>query len=131
MKRFLSSLFALAALTTFAYAEKSVVMHPGDTIYARFDVKGTKIKLAHAGPEKDDAAQVIFAFSKEVKEYTRALKVENKFNNDFVYKIEMRSVSLNHQMRVPTTPIVAGKVGSDSYPVGVEEVALFDFKLEP
>ena len=59
---------------------------------------------------------MIFSFSKEVKEYAHTLKVENKFSNDFVYKVEMRSLSLNHQMRVPTTPIVANKVGSDNYP---------------
>ena len=131
MKRFLLSCLALAALTTLAYADKSVVMHPGDTIYARFDVKGTKIKLAHAGPEKDDAAQVIFSLGKDVKEFARTMKVENKFSNDFVYKVEIRSLSLNHQMRVPSSPVVAHKVSFDTYPVGVEEVALFDFKLEP
>ena len=131
MKRFLLSFLVLAALTTLAHAEKSVVMHPGDTMYLRFDVKGTKIKLAHAGPEKDDAAQVTFAFSKEPKEYVRTMKVENKFSNDFVYKIEVRSLSLNHQMRVPSSPVVANKVAFDTYPMGVEEVALFDFKLEP
>ncbi|MES1194882.1 MAG: hypothetical protein ABUL65_03235, partial [Opitutus sp.] len=107
------------------------VMHPGDTMYLRFDVKGTKIKLAHAGPEKDDAAQVIFAYGKEVKEYSRTMKVENKFANDFVYKVEVRSLRLNHQMRVPSSPVVANKVAFDTYPMGVEEVALFDFKLEP
>ncbi len=131
MMRFLLSFLLLAALTTAAYADKSVVMHPGDTMYVRFDVKGTKIKLAHAGPEKDDAAQVIFSLSKEVKEYTRTMKVENKFANDFVYKVEIRSLSLNHQMRVPTTPVVARKVAFDTYPMGVEELSLFDFKLEP
>ncbi|MEJ1971668.1 MAG: hypothetical protein WDM96_03990 [Lacunisphaera sp.] len=131
MKRFLLSLFVLAALTTLAYADKAVIIHPGDTLYLRFDVKGTKIKLAHAGSEKDDGAQVIFSLTKEVKEYNRTLKVENKFTNDFVYKVEMRSLSLNHQMRGPSTPVVGGKVSFDNYPMGVEELALFDFKLEP
>jgi hypothetical protein len=132
MKRFLLSFLALAALTTLAYADKNtVLLHPGDIIYARFDVKGTKIKLAHAGPEKDDAAQVILSLDKEAKGGSRTLKVENKFTSDMLYKIEIRSLSQNHQMRLPPTPVVAGKVAFDSYPAVVEEMALFDFKLEP
>ena len=132
MTRFLLSLLALASLTTLAYADKNtVLLHPGDTVYARFDLKGTKIKMIHAGPEKDDAAQVILSWNKVAKDGYRTLKVENKFNDDLVYKVEMRSLSQNHQMRVPSTPVVAGKVGFDNYPPLVEELALFDFKLEP
>lgn len=131
MKRFLIALFAFAALTTLSFADKNtIIVHPGDTVYARFEGKGKKIHLVHQGAEKDDAAQVIFSFSKEAKKGVRTLTVENKFPNDLVYKAEMRSLSLNHQQRVPTTPVVGNKMAFDTYPPGVEEIALFDFKLE-
>jgi len=132
MKRFLLSLFALTALASFAFAEKNtVVIHPGETIYARFDVKGKKIQLAKASKEKDDQAQVIFTFDKEVVKGLRTLKVENKFPNDLVYKAEMRSLTLKHERRVNPTPVVGGKVAFDPYPPVVEELAFFDFKAEP
>lgn len=132
MKRFLLTLFALSALATFAFAEKNTVLiHPGETIYARFDVKGKKIQLAKASKEKDEKAQVIFTWDKEVVKGMRTLKVENKFPNDLIYKAEMRSLTLKHERRVNTTPVVGGKVGFDPYPAVVEELAFFDFKAEP
>jgi len=132
MKRFLLSLFAFSALATFALAEKNTVLiHPGETVYARFDVKGKKVQLAKASTEKDDQAQVIFTFEKEVVKGMRTLKVENKFPNDLIYKAEMRSLSLKHERRVNPTPVVGGKVAFDPYPAMVEELAFFDFKAEP
>ena len=132
MKRFLLSLFALSALTTFAFAEKSTVLiHPGETVYARFEVKGKKIRLTKSGKEKDEGAQVIFTFDKELTKGMRTLKIENKFPNDLIYQAEMRSLSLKHERRVTTTPVVGGKVGFDPYPPMVEELAFFDFKAEP
>jgi hypothetical protein len=133
MKRILLCLFVLNALTTFAFAERNTALvHPGEVVYVRFEVlKGSKIKFAHAGKEKDDAAQVIFTFDKEIKGGMRALKVENKFPHDLVYKAEMRSLSQNHERRVEATPVVAGKVAFDPYPPIVEELAFFDFKLLP
>jgi hypothetical protein len=130
--RFLLSLFAFAALTTFAFANKNTVLiHPGETVYARFEVKGKKIRLVSSGTQKDDAAQVIFTFDKELTKGVRTLKVENKFPNDLVYKAEMRSLTLKHQRRVNPTPVVGGKVAFDPYPPPVEQLAFFDFKAEP
>jgi len=132
MKRFLLSLFVLSALTSFAFAEKNTALvHPGEVVYVRFDVKGTKLKFAHAGTVKDDAAQVVFSFDKEPKGGMRSLKVENKFPHDLVYKAEMRSLSQHHERRVEATPVVGGKVAFDPYPAIVEELAFFDFKLQP
>lgn len=130
MKRFLLSLFLLSLLSPLALAEKNtVILHPGDTVYVRFDVKGKKIRLAGTSKEKDDAAQVIFTFSSEVVAYSRQVKVENKFPQDLDYKLEMRSTKLNHQRRAKPTPVVGGKVAFDTYPMGVDELALFDFEL--
>lgn len=132
MKRFLLCLFAFAGLTTFAFADKNTVLvHPGETVYARFEVKGKKVRLIQAGKEKDDAAQVIFTFDKDVVKGMRRLTLENKFPNDLIYKAEMRSLTLKHQRRVTTTPVVGGKIGYDLYPPVVDEVACFDFKAEP
>jgi len=132
MKRFLFSLFSLFALTTLAFAEKNTVLiHPGETIYARFEVKGKKIRLLQSGKEKDDAAQVVFTFDKDAVKGLRNLKVENKFPNDLLYKAEMRSLSLKHERRITPTPVVGGKIAIDPYPTIVEELAFFDFKSEP
>jgi hypothetical protein len=132
MKRFLLSLFAFAALTTFAFADKNTVeIHPGETVYARFEVKGKKVRLVQSGKEKDDAAQVIFTFDKDLTKGMRTLKVENKFPNDLIYKAEMRSLSLKHERRVTPTPVVGGKVAFDPYPPVVEQIAFFDFKVLP
>jgi len=132
MKRFLFSLFAFVAFATFARAEKnSVVIHPGETVYARFEVKGKKIRLVSSSKEQDPAAQLIFTFDKELTKGSRMLKVENKFPNDLLYKAEMRSLTLKHERRVNPTPVVGGKVGFDPYPPMVEELAFFDFKAEP
>lgn len=133
MKRFLLSLFVFGALATFAFAEKNtVVIRPGETVYARFEMKkGKKIQLVKTSKEKDDQAQVIFTFDKEVVKGMRTLKVENKFPNDLLYKAEMRSLTLKHERRVNPTPVVGGKVAFDPYPTVVEELAFFDFKAEP
>jgi hypothetical protein len=132
MKRLLLALFALSALTTFAFAEKNtVIIHPGEVVYARFEVKGKKIRLVQSGKEKDDAAQLIFTFDKQVTNGMRNLKVENKFPNDLLYKAEMRSLTLKHERRVNPTPVVGGKIAIDPYPQVVEQLAFFDFKAEP
>ena len=132
MKRFLLTFFALSSLATFAFAQKgTVVIRPGETIYARFEAKGKKIQLVKAGKEKDDEAQVIFTFDKDPTKGMRTLKVENKFPNDLLYKAEMRSLILKHERRVTPTPVVGGKVAFDPYPTVVEELAFFDFKAEP
>lgn len=133
MKRLLLALalFALAALPSFAADKNSVVIHPGETIYARFETKGKKIRLVQTSKEKDDAAQVIFTFDKDAVKGMRNLKVENKFPNDLLYKAEMRSLTLKHERRVNPTPVVGGKLAIDPYPQVVEQLAFFDFKAEP
>jgi len=134
MKRFLLSLLVLCALTSLATAaeKNTALIHPGETVYVRFETQGKKIKFLSASKEKDDAAQIIFTFDKDPKRDTgiRTLKVENKFPSDLVYKVEMRQLSHNHQARGQPTPVVGGKVAFDEYPWVVEELACFDFQLE-
>ncbi len=131
MKRLLLALVFFASFCSAARAEKNTILiHPGETVYARFDVNGKKIRLGKFSKEPDDSAQVVFVFEKELKGLFRTLQVENKFPRDLVYKLEMRSLSQNHQMRAHPTPVVAGKMAFDTYPAVVEELALYDFKLE-
>jgi hypothetical protein len=132
MKRFLLSLLLLCSLTSLAFAgdKNTALIHPGETIYVRFETQGKKIKFVKASTEKDDSAQVIFTLAKELKGMMRQLKVENKFASDLVYKVEIRSLTQHHEARFSPSPVVAGKVGFDDYPVFVEEIAAFDFKLE-
>ncbi len=132
MKRFLFSLLLLCSLTALASAaeKNTALIHPGETVYVRFELQGKKMKFVKASTEKDEAAQVIFTWAKELKGLSRQLKVENKFANDLVYKVEIRSLTQHHEARFNPSPVVAGKVGFDDYPVFVEEIAAFDFKLE-
>lgn len=132
MKRFLLSVLLLCSLTSLAMAadKNTALLHPGETVYVRFETNGKKIKFLSASKEKDEAAQVIFTFDKELKGGMRTLKVENKFPSDLVYKVELRQLSQNHQARSKPTPVVGGKVAFDDYPFFVEELACFDFKLE-
>jgi hypothetical protein len=133
MKRFLLSLLLLCSLTSLASAadKNTALIHPGETVYVRFETQGKKIKFASASKEKDDAAQIIFTWAKEFnKNGMRQLKVENKFASDLVYKVEIRSLTQKHEARFSPSPVVAGKIGFDEYPIFVEEIAAFDFKLE-
>lgn len=132
MKHFLLSVLLLCSLSSLAVAaeKNTALIHPGETVYVKFETHGQKIKFVSASMAKDESAQVILTFNKELKAGMRTLKVENKFLADLVYKIEMRQVSQNHQMRGKPTPVVAGKVAFDDYPYFIEELACFDFKLE-
>jgi hypothetical protein len=132
MKRFLLSVLLLCSITSLAVAaeKNTALIHPGETVYVKFETQGKKIKFLSASKEKDEAAQVILTFDNEMKSGMRTLKVENKFPADLVYKIELRQLSQNHQARGKPTPVVGGKVAFDEYPYFVEELACFDFKLE-
>ncbi|MES1168961.1 MAG: hypothetical protein ABUL61_07295, partial [Oleiharenicola lentus] len=108
----------------------SVLVHPGETVYARFEVKGKKIKLTGFSKEKDEAAQVVFTIQPDAKKTGLVLKVENRFPRDLTYKLEMRSLSLKQHFVMPTSPVVANKVSFENFPNLVEQVAAFDFRLE-
>src|SRR5882724_907950 len=96
MKRLLLAVFFLASFLLPANAANkpnTVLIHPGETIYARFETKGKKLKLISYSKEKDDAAQVIFTVGPDAKKPDTliSLKVENKLPRDLLYKVEIRS----------------------------------------
>ena len=137
MKRLLL-LLLLAPLCTIAHgaAERrnTVLIHPGEVIYARFSQLGVKLKLVKASKEKDDNAQVILTFDpvNPAKKNTMInLKVENRFTQDFHYKAQMRSLTKNKRMMAMVYPVVAGKISLVPLLPGVEELAAYDFELEP
>ena len=134
MKRLLFSLLATVALgpLVLVAAEKvnTVLIHPGETIYAKFIQKGKKLTLVSTSKEKDESAQVIFTMPKTAANAASSLQVENKFAKDLVYKLEIRSLSLKRNAPVPVVPVVAGKLARELLPPFIEEVAAYAFKLE-
>lgn len=135
MKRLLFAAIFLSSLLLPVSAwskANTVLIHPGETIYARFETKGKKLKLTSYSKEKDENASVIFSFGPDAKQPTLlfSLKVENKLPHDLIYKMEMRALKRNLQMIIPVSPVVAGKVAFENYPILVDELAAYDFQLE-
>lgn len=133
MQRVLPSLLLLTMFALPARAAtkaNTIVMHPGDVVYARFETNGKKIKLADASKEKDDRAQVIFSLTREAESLEVKLKVENKFPKDLVYTAVLRSRRLDRESRGEVSPVVGGKLAFETFPPLVDEVTLSDFKLE-
>jgi hypothetical protein len=132
MKRILISLLFLATLCPLAVAAdklKDLTIRPGETIYARFEINGKKLKLVSASKEADSQAQVIFSLQPDTEKKIQKLRVENKLAKDLVYKAEIRSNSLGLRSPAPVTPVVAGKLSYETFPGPVEEVSAFDFKF--
>jgi len=134
MKRLLLAVAFVASLILPAHAgEKTntVLIHPGETVYARFETKGKKIKLVSVSKVPDAGAQVIFTFQSDPKKPgATILKVENKFPRALLYLAEMRSLTRKQHFPVPTSPVVEGKLAFENFPKEVEEVAASEFQLE-
>jgi hypothetical protein len=133
MKRLLL-LLLLASLGTLdlGASEKpnTVLIHPGEVIYARFEQKGKKLKLVSAAKEKDEQAQVVLTLAPVKKNTGTTLKVENKFAKELLYKAEMRSLTLKMHQPATVFPVVAGKMALEPLPPAIEEMALYGFELE-
>lgn len=134
MKRLLLSLLAASVLGPLAViaGEKAntVLIHPGETIYAKFTQQGRKLSLVSTSKEKDETAQLIFTMSRAAPGETSSIQVENKFAKDLVYKVEIRSLSLKRQVPLVVVPVVAGKLAREQLPPYIEELAAYAFKLE-
>lgn len=133
MNRLLLAVFLVATLTLPAHAgEKpnTVLIHPGEVVYARFEAKGKKIKLVSYSKELDAGAQVVFSFQPDEKKPGFILKVENKFTRDLLYKTEMRSLTRKQRFPGQSSPVVAGKVAFEILPKEVEQLAAYEFQLE-
>jgi hypothetical protein len=132
MKRLLLALFFLATFSPFAAAAeriKDLVLRPGETVYARFEIDGKKVKLVGISQEPDAGAQVVFSAQPDTEKKTIKLKVENNLPKDLFYKVVISAKSLNLRSPAQVTPVVAGKVAYETFPGAVEEISAFDFKF--
>jgi hypothetical protein len=130
MKQFSLFLLLLACTAPFASAAerlKQLVIKPGETVYARFEVQPKKIFLVSASTEPDAGAQVIFTLTREEGKPMLKLRIENKLSKDFQYRAEIRSKTLNLRSPLKVVPVVAGKLGYETMPGAVEEMTAFDF----
>lgn len=133
MKRLLFALFFAASLALPAQAKEkanTVLIHPGETVYASFEAKGTKLKLVGFSKEKSDSAQVVISLLPDEKKPVNMLKVENKFTRDLHYSLEMRSLVRKQHFPRETIPVVAGKLALEIMPREADELAVSGFKLE-
>lgn len=132
MKRILLTLLLLATFSPFASAAdklKDIVIKPGETVYARFEIDGKKLRLTAASREADSQAQVILSVQPDTEKKTLKLKVENKLSKDLLYKVIISSKTLGLRSPAEVSPVVAGKVSYESFPGAVEEVLAFDFRF--
>jgi hypothetical protein len=133
MKRFFTTLLLFLCVAPFVSAASAIntlTVHPGETVYARFEVSARKIRLIQVSKTPDAEAQVIFSLAKDATLPVLNFKVENKFPYELVYRAEMRSLSTKQHYPVQVTPVVRGKNAYEKFPIQVEEIAAFDFKLE-
>ncbi len=130
MKRFFACL-AMLTLLSAARAEKlnTVLLHQGEKVYVHFET-GKKIKLQSVSKQADDKAQVVISLTPDADGKMVTLTVENKFSLDLVYRAEIRSNTLHREMPLRVAPVVAGKLGIEQMPKLVDEVSLFDFRLQ-
>ncbi len=132
MLRLSFALLLLGSLALPALAQSisnKIVLLPGDVVYARFEPEGKKIRLAHAGKEVDERAQVIFNLMREAETLAIKLKVENKFPQDFIYQVVVRSKRLNRETPMDVVAVVGGKRAFEEFSPLVDEVILSGFKL--
>jgi hypothetical protein len=136
MKKLLRLLTCLlGGSLAYGATEKSntVLIHPGETIYARFTQLGGKIKLVQTSKTLDPEAQVILTLEPTdptKKKLFLNLKVENKFSQDLIYKAQLRLLTENRKIMAPVYPVVAGKMSLVAFPPRVEEIAIFGYELE-
>jgi hypothetical protein len=133
MKRLLYAVLLLLCLSPIAQAADKVstlLLHPDEMLYARFEVSAKKIKLVSVSKEPDAQAQAIFTLTRDAKTGVLNLKVDNKFPKDLSYRAEIRAKTKNLHTPYRPIPVVGGKVAFETLPPAVEEFAAFDFKLE-
>jgi hypothetical protein len=132
MKRLLLTFLLLTLFSPFATAAgrlKDLTIRPGETVYARFEIDGKKLRLVSASREPDSQAQVIFSVQIDTEKKTAKMRVDNKFPKDLIYKVVISAKSLGLRSPAEVAPVVAGKVSYETFPGAVEEVQAFDFKF--
>ncbi|MFZ5494039.1 MAG: hypothetical protein ACOZE5_01720 [Verrucomicrobiota bacterium] len=123
----LLALVFTSPLATAADKLKQLIVKPGETVYARFEVQPKKLTLVSAGTEPDAGAQVIFTLTRDEAKPMLKLRIENKLPRDLQYRAEIRSKTLRLRTSMKPVPVVAGKLGYELMPGAVEEFVAFDF----
>jgi len=110
----------------------TVLIHPGEVVYVRFEQKGIKLKLLSVSKEKDEYAQVIVTrdpVDPAMKAMT-GFKIVNKFPLDLLCKKEMRALKIGTEAPLVPVRVVGGRLFSEDLPYFVDEIALTGFVLE-
>ena len=130
MKRLLLALLSFVPLLAQA-GEKpnTILLHPGEVIYARFAEHGKKLKLLGTTKEKDETAQLILQLENNPKDNGMTLTLHNRFGKDLLYAVEMRLLKSHLHQPATVYPVVSGKMSFDPIPYGTEELAVTDFEL--
>ena len=109
----------------------TVLIHPGEVLYATFQEKGNDLVLANVTKEKTEAAQLVLTMHAfDPKDQMLMLKVESRFKKDMQYKAEMRMLSTNRRADTSVLPVMAGKMSFESWAHPIEELALYGFILK-
>lgn len=135
MRHFVTALLLASALA-FGQSQSddedpnTILVHPGETLYAMFERDGTNLKLVRVSPQKDQRAQLVIAMKPYSGDTGIVLRVENKFDKDVAYKAEMRILSRNKSKETSVLPVPAGKMSFEQWPYPLEELALYAFELK-
>ena len=110
----------------------TVLIHPGEVVYVRFEQHKLKLKVLSATKEKDEQAQVILTFTPGdgKKNEQATLQVTNTFPLELNYKAELRSLSKKLSSEMPVMPVVAEKISLEKFAPVLDEAALFGFVLK-
>jgi len=135
MKHFFLFLILVVPFCTVASASErsnTVLIRPGEVIYARFTQKGIKLKLVSATKEKNDEAQLVVTMdpADPEKKAGTPFKIVSKFTRDLNYRLEVRDSKNTFALPIVTGRVVAEKMAVDKLPPFVAEVALYGFELE-
>ena len=99
----------------------TVLIHPGEELYVKFEESGTALKLVSVSKEKNDQAQLIMKMDPfDKKEGMLMLKVQSKFKKTMIYKAEMRLLSKNRRQETSVVPLLAGLMSFESWPHPIE-----------
>lgn len=121
----------LALAATPPEKPNTVLIHPGEVLYAQFEESAGGLKLMSASKEKNDHAQLILTMKPFDREAELLMfSIDNKFKKTLYYAAEMRLLSRNRRKDTTVVPVGAGLSSFESWPHPIEELALYGFELK-
>ncbi len=121
----------LARAASAADQANTVLIHPGEQLFVRFEQTGSSLKVLNASKEKNDHAQLIL----RMEPFDRStgllvLVVQSRFKKTMSYKAEMRLLAKNRRAETSVVPVLAGLESFESWPHPIDELALYGFELK-